>query len=50
VVSREKVYEDPFHLCKERSKILVEWEKWLKETRLKTGSWWVTQASSTETN
>jgi hypothetical protein len=35
VVSLEKVCEDPFYLRKERSKSLVEWEKWLKETRLK---------------
>jgi hypothetical protein len=34
VVSHEKVYEVPFCLHKERSKILVKWEKWLKETRL----------------
>jgi hypothetical protein len=33
VMSLEKVCEGPLHLRKERSKSLVEWEKWLKETR-----------------
>jgi hypothetical protein len=32
VVSLRKVCEGPLHLQKERSKSLVEWEKWLKET------------------
>jgi hypothetical protein len=48
VVSCGNVCEGPLHLCKERRKSLVEWEKWLKETRLEVGSWWATQASSTE--
>jgi hypothetical protein len=34
VVSLGKVCECPFRLRKERSKSLVEWEKWLKETML----------------
>jgi hypothetical protein len=34
VVSLGKVCEGPLHLRKERSKSLVEWGKWLKETRL----------------
>jgi hypothetical protein len=34
VVSLEKVCEGLLHLRKERSKSLVEWGKWLKETRL----------------
>jgi hypothetical protein len=34
VVSLEKVCENLLRLQKERSKSLVEWEKWLKETRL----------------
>jgi hypothetical protein len=34
VVSIRKVCEGLFHLRKERSKSLVEWRKWLKETRL----------------
>jgi hypothetical protein len=37
VVSLKKVYEDPLHLRKERSKSLVEWGKWFKETRLGVG-------------
>jgi hypothetical protein len=35
VVSLEKVWEDPLRLRKERSKSLVEWGKWLRETRLR---------------
>jgi hypothetical protein len=34
VVSLGKVCEGPLHLRKERSMSLVEWGKWLKETRL----------------
>jgi hypothetical protein len=34
VVSIGKVCEASLHIRKERSKILVEWEKWLKESRL----------------
>jgi hypothetical protein len=37
VVSLRKVCEGPLHLQKERSKRLVEWEKWLKETWLGVG-------------
>jgi hypothetical protein len=37
VVSLGKVCEGPLHLRKERSKSLVEWGKWLKETRLGVG-------------
>jgi hypothetical protein len=37
VVSLRKVCEGPLHLRKERNKSLVEWEKWLKETRLGVG-------------
>jgi hypothetical protein len=37
VVSLEKVCEDLLRLRKKRSKSLVEWEKWLKETRLGVG-------------
>jgi hypothetical protein len=37
MMSLEKVCECPLHLWKERSKSLVEWEKWLKETRLRVG-------------
>jgi hypothetical protein len=37
VVSLGKVCEDPLRLRKERSKSLVEWGKWLKETRLGVG-------------
>jgi hypothetical protein len=37
VVSLEKVCEGPLRLRKERSKSLVEWGKWLKETRLGVG-------------
>jgi hypothetical protein len=37
VVSLEKVCEGPLHLRKERSKSLVKWRKWLKETRLRVG-------------
>jgi hypothetical protein len=37
VVSLEKVCEGPLRLRKERSKCLVEWRKWLKETRLGVG-------------
>jgi hypothetical protein len=33
VVSLEKVCEGPLRLRKERSKSLVEWVKWFKETR-----------------
>jgi hypothetical protein len=33
-MSLEKVCEGPLHLQKERSKSLVEWGKWLNETRL----------------
>jgi hypothetical protein len=33
-VNFEKVCEGPLRLPKERSKSLVEWKKWLKETRL----------------
>jgi hypothetical protein len=34
VASLEKVCEGLLRLQKERSRSLVEWEKWLKETRL----------------
>jgi hypothetical protein len=34
VVSLGKVYEGPLRLWKEKSKSLVEWGKWLKETWL----------------
>jgi hypothetical protein len=34
VVSLGKICEGPLHPKKERSMSLVEWEKWLKETRL----------------
>jgi hypothetical protein len=37
VVSLRKVCEGALRLRKERSKTLVEWEKWLKETRLRVG-------------
>jgi hypothetical protein len=37
VVSLEKVCECPLRLRKEISKSLVEWGKWLKETRLGVG-------------
>jgi hypothetical protein len=37
MMSLGKVCECPFRLRKERSKSLVEWEKWLKETRLEIG-------------
>jgi hypothetical protein len=37
VVSLEKVCEGPLCIRKERSKSLVEWGKWLKETRLGVG-------------
>jgi hypothetical protein len=37
VVSLEKVCEGPLRLRKERSKSLVEWGKWLKETLLGVG-------------
>jgi hypothetical protein len=37
VVWLGKVCEGPLRLRKERSKSLVEWEKWLKETRLGGG-------------
>jgi hypothetical protein len=37
VVSLGKVCEGPLHLRKERSNSLVEWGKWLKETRLGVG-------------
>jgi hypothetical protein len=37
VVSLEKICEGPLRLRKERSKTLVEWRKWLKETRLGVG-------------
>jgi hypothetical protein len=37
VVSVEKVCEGPLCLRKERSKSLVEWGKWLKETQLGVG-------------
>jgi hypothetical protein len=37
VVSLGKVCECPLHLRKEISKSLVEWEKWLKETRFEVG-------------
>jgi hypothetical protein len=37
VVSLGKICEGPPHLWKERSKSLVEWGKWLKETRLGVG-------------
>jgi hypothetical protein len=37
VVSHGKVCEGPLRLRKERSKSLVEWGKWLKETRLGVG-------------
>jgi hypothetical protein len=36
-MSLRKVYEGPLHLRKERSESLVEWEKWLKKTRLEVG-------------
>jgi hypothetical protein len=48
-MSREKVYEGLLYLRKERSKSLVEWRKQLKETQHGIGSWWTTQAYSTET-
>jgi hypothetical protein len=37
VVSLEKVYEGLLRLWKKRSKSLVEWGKWLKETQLRVG-------------
>jgi hypothetical protein len=37
VVSLEKVCKGPIYRRKERSKSLVEWRKWLKETRLGVG-------------
>jgi hypothetical protein len=37
VMSLRKVCEGPLHLQKERSRSLVEWEKWLKETQLRVG-------------
>jgi hypothetical protein len=37
VVSLGKICEGPLHLRKERSKSLVKWGKWLKETRLGVG-------------
>jgi hypothetical protein len=37
VVSFGKVCEGSLHLQKERSKSLVEWGKWLKDTRLGVG-------------
>jgi hypothetical protein len=37
VVRLEKVCEGPLRLRKERSKTLVKWGKWLKETRLGVG-------------
>jgi hypothetical protein len=37
VVSLGKVYEGPLRLRKERSKSLVEWGKWLEETRVGVG-------------
>jgi hypothetical protein len=37
LVSLGKVCEAPLHLRKERNKNLVEWVKWLKETRLGIG-------------
>jgi hypothetical protein len=37
VVSLRKVCEGPIHLRKERSRSLVEWGKWLKETQLGVG-------------
>jgi hypothetical protein len=37
VVGLGIVCESPLRLHKERSKSLVEWEKWLKETRLGVG-------------
>jgi hypothetical protein len=37
VVSLRKVCEGSLRLWKERSKSLVEWKKWLKETRLGVG-------------
>jgi hypothetical protein len=37
VVSLGKVCEGPLRIRKKRSKSLVEWEKWLKETRLGVG-------------
>jgi hypothetical protein len=37
VVSLGKVCEGPLRLRKERSMSLVEWGKWLKETRLGVG-------------
>jgi hypothetical protein len=37
VVSLEKICEGPLHLQKKRSKSLVEWGKWLKETQLEVG-------------
>jgi hypothetical protein len=36
-MSLEKVCEGLLHLRKERSKNLVEWKKWLKETQLGVG-------------
>jgi hypothetical protein len=37
VVSIRIVCEGPLHLWKKRSKSLMEWGKWLKETRLGVG-------------
>jgi hypothetical protein len=37
VVSLEKIYEGPLRIRNETSKSLVEWGKWLKETRLGVG-------------
>jgi hypothetical protein len=36
-MSFRKVCEGPLRLQKERSKSLMEWRKWLKETRLGVG-------------
>jgi hypothetical protein len=37
MVSLGKICEGPLRPKKERSMSLVEWEKWLKETRLEVG-------------
>jgi hypothetical protein len=48
VMIHGKVCEDPLHLRKEEARA-SEVKKRLKETRLGVGSWWATQATSTET-
>jgi hypothetical protein len=49
VVSHGKVCEGPLCLRKGKKQELVKWGKQLKEIWLGVGSWWVTQATSTET-